>query len=111
MPLLQVNIVYVYENERVWTVLKLTCLPVVSILASASASRTPSVAVAVLPAIIQGQHVDILVIREDASVGWKWWVFNVVKAFMASAGPHILPPSRTNVFNSKHGKVLVKSLL
>ena len=111
MPQLQVYIVYVDEYERVGTVLELTRFSIVSILTRASACCTPSVAVTVLPAIVQRQQIDVLVVRNYASICRKRRVFHVVEALMASARPHILPPSRPYVLYTEHREILIEPLL
>ncbi len=108
---MDVDIVDIDINERVGTVFELTRLAIVSILASASSCVAPTVAVAIFPAIIQGQQVNVFIGCDHPGVLWESWVFNVVKTVVMRPKPHVFPPSSANITYGKRWQVLNEPLL
>ena len=103
MPLLLVNGIDVYEDQRIRTVLELAGFTVVAIFASTSACSAASIPVAFLPTVVERQHVDVLVVANSTSVFWKRWVFDVIEALISCSKPHVLPPARADISHGETG--------
>ena len=69
-------------DEGIRAVLKLTCFPIVTVLARAATSVAAAIAITTLPAVVKREQINVFVVGEDASIFRKWRILTVVEAIV-----------------------------
>ena len=103
--------VYIDENQRIRTILEFTGLPIVSILACAPTRIAATITIAIFPAIVQRQHVDVFRIGNYSGIFGEGLITREVETLVFGPEPHVLPPTATYVAHAQVWYVLIDELL